>query len=140
MGLWLHVAVIRLRGIGSGAKDRLSILGMIHIVVMTEFMPRRRGHLAGAIQGFAGVNVRHGELHLAPALPAHWQMLSFPLRWQGSAMQITINAAEISIRSAEQIFLWVNGEKISVQGEAVISNDAIISPSYGTATTKRGDE
>ncbi len=55
-------------------------------------------------------------------------------------MQITINAAEILIRSAEQIFLWVNGEKISVQGETVISNDAIISPSNGTATTKRGDE
>ncbi|XPE41953.1 glycosyl hydrolase family 65 protein [Shigella flexneri] len=24
------------------------------------------------------------ELHLAPALPEHWQQLSFPLRWQGS--------------------------------------------------------
>ncbi|MFV0567817.1 MAG: hypothetical protein ACK5NJ_04280, partial [Citrobacter portucalensis] len=64
----------------------------------------------------------------------------FPLRWQGSTMQITINAAEIRIRSAEQIILWINGEKVSVQGEAVICYDAIISPTYGTATTRRGDE
>ena len=51
----------------------------------------------GAIQGFAGVNVRHGELHLAPALPEHWQTLSFPLRWQGIDLQVTINATEIRI-------------------------------------------
>ncbi|MGY3830379.1 glycoside hydrolase family 65 protein [Citrobacter freundii] len=94
----------------------------------------------GAIQGFAGVNVRHGELHLAPALPEHWQTLSFPLRWQGIDLQVTINATEIRINSAEQITLWVKGEKISVQGEIVICNDAIISPIYGTATTERGDE
>ncbi|MCV5215665.1 glycoside hydrolase family 65 protein, partial [Escherichia coli] len=27
----------------------------------------------GAIQGFAGVSVRDGELHLNPALPEQWQ-------------------------------------------------------------------
>lgn len=94
----------------------------------------------GAIQGFAGVNVRHGELHLAPALPEHWQTLSFPLRWQGIDLQVTINATEIRITSAGQIILWVKGKKISVQGETVICDDTIISSTYGTATTKRGDE
>jgi Glycosyl hydrolase family 65, C-terminal domain. len=81
-----------------------------------------------------------GSYDLAPALPVHWQTLSFPLRWQGSAIQITINAAEIRITSTEQIVLWVNGEKVIVQGETVISNATIISPNYGTATTKGGDE
>ncbi len=94
----------------------------------------------GAIQGFAGVNVRYGELHLAPVLPAHWQRLSFPLRWQGSTLQITINDAEIRIHSTEQITLWVNGEKVSLQGETVFSNSGIISPTHGTATTEGGDE
>ena len=55
-------------------------------------------------------------------------------------MQVIINAAEIRINSTEQIVLWVNGEKVSVQGDTVIRNDAIISPTYGTATTERGDE
>jgi hypothetical glycosyl hydrolase len=64
----------------------------------------------------------------------------FPLRWQGIDLQVTINATEIRINSAEQITLWVKGEKISVQGEIVICNDAIISPTYGTATTEGDDE
>lgn len=55
-------------------------------------------------------------------------------------MRVIINAAEIRINSTEQIALWVNGEKVTVQGKTVIRNDAIISPAYGTATTARGDE
>ena len=94
----------------------------------------------GAIQGFAGVNVRHGELHLAPALPDHWQTLSFPLRWQGVDMQVTINKAEIRISSTERITLWVNGEKIAVQGASAITYDGIITSIHGTATTKGDDE
>jgi hypothetical glycosyl hydrolase len=94
----------------------------------------------GAIQGFAGVSVRHGELHLDPVLPAHWQALSFPLRWQGIDMQVTLNAAEIRIASAAQIYLWVKGEKICLQGESVISYDGVITSINGTATTKRGDK
>lgn len=85
------------------------------------------------------MNVRHGELHLAPALPEHWQTLSFPLRWQGIDLQVTINATEIRINSAEQITLWVKGKDLC-SGEIVICNDAIISPTYGTATTKGDDE
>lgn len=85
------------------------------------------------------MNVRHGELHLAPALPEHWQTLSFPLRWQGIDLQVTINATEIRINSSEQITLWVKGKR-SLFREIVICNDAIISPIYGTATKGRGDE
>ncbi|RDT62113.1 glycoside hydrolase family 65 protein, partial [Klebsiella pneumoniae] len=43
----------------------------------------------GAIQGFAGLHISEGELHLAPKLPAHWQKLAFPLRWRGATMHIT---------------------------------------------------
>ena len=94
----------------------------------------------GAIQGFAGVNVRHGELHFAPALPDHWQTLSFPLRWQGVDMQVTINKAEIRISTTERITLWVNGEKIAVQGASAITYDGVITSIYGTATIKKDDE
>lgn len=82
------------------------------------------------------MNVRHGELHLAPALPDHWQTLSFPLRWQGVDMHVTINKAEIRISSTERITLWVNGEKIAVRGASAITYDGIITSIYGTATTK----
>ena len=42
----------------------------------------------GVIQGFVGLSVRNGELHLAPALPQGWKTLTFPLHWQGSEMLI----------------------------------------------------
>lgn len=94
----------------------------------------------GAIQGFAGVSIRYGELHLNPALPAHWQNLTFPLRWQGAEMLITLNATEIRIASTAQISLWVKGEKICVQGDSIIRYDGIITSIYGTATTERGNK
>jgi hypothetical glycosyl hydrolase len=53
---------------------------------------------------------------------------------------VTINKAEIRISSTECITLWVNGEKIAVQGESTITYDGVITSVYGTATTKRDDE
>ncbi|WP_260864286.1 glycoside hydrolase family 65 protein [Citrobacter sp. Marseille-Q6884] len=94
----------------------------------------------GAIQGFAGVSVRHGELHLDPALPEHWQTLTFPLRWQGIDLQITLNATEIHITSTAQINLWVNGTNVCVQGASVVRYGSFMTSKIGTATTERGDE
>ncbi|MBJ3590498.1 glycoside hydrolase family 65 protein [Salmonella enterica subsp. enterica serovar Saintpaul] len=94
----------------------------------------------GAIQGFAGVSVRHGELHLDPALPEHWQTLTFPLRWQGVDLQITLNATEIHITSTAQITLWVNGASVCVQGTSVVRYGTFTISKIGTATTERGDE
>ncbi len=94
----------------------------------------------GAIQGFAGVSVRHGELHLDPALPEHWQTLTFPLRWQGIDLQITLNATEIHITSTAQINLWVNGTNVCVQGASVVRYGTFMTSKIGTATTERGDE
>lgn len=50
---------------------------------MVSMLPQTGAIWLGAIQGFAGVSVRDGELHLNPALPEQWQQLSFPLFWQG---------------------------------------------------------
>lgn len=94
----------------------------------------------GAIQGFAGVSVRHGELHLEPALPENWQTLAFPLRWHDSEMHFTIETAEIRITSTTQVHLWVYGKKISVQGECVLRRHDFITAMNGTDTTKREAE
>lgn len=94
----------------------------------------------GAIQGFAGVSIRNGELHLNPSLPAPWQRLAFPLCWQGSDMQIAIEADEIRIASSASVQLWVNGQAVTVQGACVFRVEDFISPINGTATTKKGAE
>ena len=89
----------------------------------------------GAIQGFAGVSVRDGELHLNPALPEQWQQLSFPLFWQGCELQVTLDAQRIAIRTSAPVSLRLNGQLISVAEESVFCLGDFILPFNGTATT-----
>ncbi|XPE23895.1 glycosyl hydrolase family 65 protein [Shigella sonnei] len=118
-----------------------SIFVLIHIAVMTGV---RTAQLAaiwlGAIQGFAGVSVRDGELHLNPALPEQWQQLSFPLFWQGCELQVTLDAQRIAIRTSAPVSLRLNGQLISVAEESVFCLGDFILPFNGTATTHQEDE
>ena len=94
----------------------------------------------GAIQGFAGVSVRDGELHLNPALPEQWQQLSFPLFWQGCELQVTLDAQRIAIRTSAPVSLRLNGQLISVAEESVFCLGDFILPYNGTATKHQEDE
>lgn len=94
----------------------------------------------GRIQGFAGVSVRDGELHLNPALPEQWQQLSFPLFWQGCELQVTLDAQRIAIRTSAPVSLRLNGQLISVAEESVFCLSDFILPFNGTATTHQEDE
>lgn len=94
----------------------------------------------GAIQGFAGVSVRDGELHLNPALPEQWQQLSFPLFWQGCELQVTLDAQRIAIRTSAPVSLRLNGQLISVAEESVFCLGDFILPFNGTATTHQEGE
>ncbi|EFK8802597.1 beta-phosphoglucomutase [Escherichia coli] len=89
----------------------------------------------GAIQGFAGVSVHDGELHLNPALPEQWQQLSFPLFWQGCELQVTLDAQRIAIRTSAPVSLRLNGQLISVAEESVFCLGDYILPFNRTATT-----
>jgi alpha,alpha-trehalose phosphorylase len=51
--------------------------------------------------GFGGMRDYAGELSFDPRLPADWPSLSFPLQWQGSAMQVTVTADELRVRVSE---------------------------------------
>lgn len=93
----------------------------------------------GAVEGFAGVSVRNGELHLNPCLPEQWQNLTFPLRWRQSEMVISLSHNAITITSSVPISLWLNAQPISVDGEGVYALLEAFSPKVGTATTKRGN-
>jgi len=47
--------------------------------------------------GFGGMRDYAGELSFDPPLPADWPSLSYPLQWQGSALQVTITADELRV-------------------------------------------
>ncbi|MEB0949766.1 glycoside hydrolase family 65 protein [Citrobacter sedlakii] len=94
----------------------------------------------GAIQGFAGLSVREGELHLNPALPDAWRQLTFPLRWQGSELRISLSRQEARISSTRPVTLWLNGTALTVNGEQTCSLAGFILPTNGTATTQKEGE
>lgn len=94
----------------------------------------------GAIQGFAGLSVREGELHLNPALPDVWRQLTFPLRWQGSELRISLSRQEARISSTRPVTLWLNGTALTVNGEQTRSLADFILPTNGTATTQKEGE
>ncbi|WP_072567946.1 glycoside hydrolase family 65 protein [Enterobacter sp. SA187] len=90
----------------------------------------------GAIQGFAGLSVRHGELHLSPRLPRGWQQLDFPLRWQGASLHITLDAQQIRIRSTAPVRLYLHQQPLTVDGELTCALRDFYLPTTGTATTE----
>ena len=55
--------------------------------------------------GFGGMRDWAGELSFDPRLPADWPSLSFPLQWQGSALEVTVTKDElrVHVRSGEPV-------------------------------------
>ncbi|WP_436859486.1 glycoside hydrolase family 65 protein [Citrobacter tructae] len=94
----------------------------------------------GAIQGFAGLSVHEGQLHLNPALPQGWQQLRFPLRWQGSEMLISLSRQTAIVKSSLPVTLFMNGSQLTISGEQTFSLRDFIMPSNGTATSHKEGE
>ncbi len=90
----------------------------------------------GAIQGFAGLTLRQGELHIAPRLPAGWQKMAFPLSWQGVALQFTLTPERLTVHSASDAVFYLNGHRLRVTGtQDFLLKDFILSTD-GTAPTE----
>ncbi|KQQ65983.1 glycoside hydrolase family 65 protein [Microbacterium sp. Leaf320] len=55
--------------------------------------------------GFGGMRDYAGELSFDPRLPADWPSLSYPLQWQGSALQITLtkDALRVQVRTGDPV-------------------------------------
>jgi len=65
--------------------------------------------------GFGGVRMVAGELHVSPRLPEAWSALSFPIIWHGEKLTIDARKDRVSIArsgaAGDAISIWVNGEK-----------------------------
>lgn len=91
---------------------------------------------SGVIQGFAGVQIVEGELHLAPKLPAHWRKLSFPLRWRNVQMRFSFENDVLTVESSAPVTLTLWGKTLNVSGLQVFARTEFLTPSNGTATTE----
>ncbi|GAB3601420.1 glycoside hydrolase family 65 protein [Microbacterium tumbae] len=63
------------------------------------------------VSGFGGMRDHAGELSFDPRLPSAWPSLSFPLQWQGTALQVTVTADELraTVRVGEPVSFTVRG-------------------------------
>ncbi|PZU48696.1 MAG: family 65 glycosyl hydrolase [Microbacterium sp.] len=74
------------------------------------------------VAGFGGMRDHWGELSFDPRLPAEWPSLSYPLRWQGTQLQITVTARELVVEAGEgdPVAFTVRGEAFEVAGGGAV--------------------
>ena len=90
----------------------------------------------GAIQGFAGLNVVEGELHLAPQLPSHWRKLAFPLRWRNARMFFTFANDILTLETSAPVTFTLWGKTLTASGVQSWSYEDFNVSDIGTATTE----
>lgn len=95
---------------------------------------------SGVVQGFAGLQVMEGELHLAPQLPAHWQTLAFPLRWRNARLRVAFDGETLNLDTSEPVTLTLWGKRIQVSGPQKFAAADFLTSVNGTATREGGDD
>ncbi|HAS1784275.1 TPA: glycoside hydrolase family 65 protein [Enterobacter cloacae] len=91
---------------------------------------------SGAIQGFAGLQIIEGELHLAPKLPARWSRLAFPLRWRDATVHFTCEDGRLTIETTAPVSLTLWGKTLDITGRKVCAYKDFLASVNGTATTE----
>lgn len=63
------------------------------------------------VSGFGGMRDHGGELSFDPRLPVDWPSLSYPLQWQGAALDVTVKRDElrVHVRSGDAVTFTVRG-------------------------------
>lgn len=90
---------------------------------------------SGAVQGFAGLQILNGELHLSPSLPSQWHCLSFPLQWQQTPLRVMIDSEGITLDSPAPISLMLWGHRVTTNGRQAWRRSDFNLSVIGTATT-----
>lgn len=85
----------------------------------------------GAVQGFAGLSVQRGELHLNPCLPQALRSIALPFYWQGERIELTVTQRQISLSktSVKPLVIWLGQERV------VIREAEFCPPVSGSGTT-----
>ncbi|SEM46894.1 maltose phosphorylase [Chitinophaga rupis] len=68
------------------------------------------GTWMSVVEGFAGMRVRNGHLHLAPFLPAKWQSFAFKIRFRGTLLKVQVDKHGVNIfnQSDKEISVYIH--------------------------------
>ncbi len=71
------------------------------------------GTYMAVVEGFAGLRVRDGKLHLNPMIPSSWDSFSFKILFRGSLMKVNISSEEttVDLLSGEEQPVIINSQK-----------------------------
>jgi maltose phosphorylase len=81
----------------------------LHITAMT-------GSWLAIVQGFAGMRVRDGKLHLDPFLPKKWNQYSFRLVFRGHVLEINVDktGTQVKLISGEPLTIDLSGKDLTL--------------------------
>lgn len=81
----------------------------LHITAMT-------GSWLAIVQGFAGMRVRDGQLHLKPFLPKKWDKYSFRLVFRGHVLEVSVDqtGANVQLISGDPLTINLSGEEVTL--------------------------
>ena len=91
---------------------------------------------SGVVQGFAGLQMMNGELHLSPKLPAQWQRLHFPLRWRNTDIEIAVEPQRLVVTTTAPVALTIWGKSLTIFGRQSFAMSDFDLPVDGTATSE----
>ncbi|WP_397357192.1 glycosyl hydrolase family 65 protein [Paenibacillus sp. N3.4] len=74
------------------------------------------GTWQAVVNGFGGLRVIEGQLHLAPIIPEKWKKLSFNIHFNGRLIGISITekATEVKLISGDGIELFINRNSVKI--------------------------
>ncbi|MGL5384993.1 MAG: glycoside hydrolase family 65 protein [Enterobacterales bacterium] len=95
----------------------------------------------GAVQGFIGLTVEQGELHLNPRLPAAWRSVSLPFNWQGTKVQLTLTPHQLSMTTDtdQPLTLWLGQKRLSIRRAQSLSLTDFFTVESGSGTMKEAE-
>lgn len=73
------------------------------------------------VEGFGGVRITNGKLRIEPHLPASWQSLKYQINWQGSILQVMVEADKMVVAAIGKDVEFINqGEEYLVPADSQI--------------------
>ncbi|GGL60954.1 glycoside hydrolase family 65 protein [Sporolactobacillus putidus] len=86
----------------------------LHITSMT-------GSWLAIVQGFAGMRVRHDQLHFSPFLPKKWSGYRFRLNFRGRVVQVSVGSdgTHLTLVSGKPLTIDVKGQNVQLGPETV---------------------
>ena len=74
------------------------------------------------IEGFGGMRVLNGKLHLNPSIPEQWESISFKIRFKESELRITVSSSQLNVEnlSNNEIHFKVHSNAYELKGQQTI--------------------